>query len=259
MTSTPVLLAALLLLSLLVPLYDLPKRAFWWALLSQCILCLLWGALGWGIVAPALWSPSVRCSDLGALFDGSCGFADMANEILATLATMVLLTAVCGFALRTAIKGTHREFIRRFREPGGPMRVVLVFALLGPPIAAMLFVALMLPLPNSAFDITATIAIAIALAYRFAFISMLCSGAVVAVVAGRTGSVWLRAMAAIGPAMLITFLDATYVGSPQSGEHSFVPFLYAGFAAASALLCLALARPALSLGGTATWDESRHS
>ncbi|RVV98965.1 hypothetical protein EKE94_08780 [Mesobaculum littorinae] len=129
------------------------------------------------------------------------------------------------------------------RSSGRAGRTIAVFALLGPPLGALLLVVATIPLPRDASDTALTFAIAIALGYRVAFVPMLLSGLAVAILAYRPTPRWLRGAAAAGVSMAGTFLSTWILQPPEAGRTLSLPLLYAGAAGAAALLCLVIARP----------------
>ncbi|RYH01675.1 hypothetical protein EU805_13550 [Salipiger sp. IMCC34102] len=123
------------------------------------------------------------------------------------------------------------------------VKTILIFALLGPPIAAVLLVLTVIPLPHGGGKIALTFALAIALGYRIAFIPLLVSGIVAVVLAKEMEGVWRRSAATVATAMILTCLFTLQLGRPEEDASLLMLLCYSGFAALAGLVCLAISRP----------------
>ena len=91
-------------IALICPLKGLPRRSFWLALALQVGLMILWALLGGTVIARLWWRLSGGCAAHGGGFEGACGYAGFATQVMAGYATAVVMTSICGILLRYAIK-----------------------------------------------------------------------------------------------------------------------------------------------------------
>ncbi|RVV98966.1 hypothetical protein EKE94_08785 [Mesobaculum littorinae] len=94
---------------LIGPLQGLPRRMFWWAILVQIVLMAFWAWVGATVIGGLWWRAGGGCAGHGGSFEGTCGYAGVANGIISGYATACIMTLVCGIVFRIVVKRRTRS------------------------------------------------------------------------------------------------------------------------------------------------------
>ncbi|RYH01676.1 hypothetical protein EU805_13555 [Salipiger sp. IMCC34102] len=89
--------------ALILPLRGLPARRFWTAIAAQFVLMVGWAVLGGAVIGKIWWELSGGCAGNGGGFEGTCGYAGIAQTATVGFVTAVVMTTICGIALRRLI------------------------------------------------------------------------------------------------------------------------------------------------------------